>query len=143
MTAPPVFGEQVPGEVYKKRFVVCAVIVDADGRVAVVKVGDRYFLPGGGIESGETETETLTRELREECGLGVVVGLRLGQAVYHQYAPPYGGWTIHSTYYRATFGAPTGTAPEAEHELLLMTPDEACAVLFRRSDAWIVTQETA
>jgi len=135
-----VFGEPVAGETYKHRYVVSAVIVDGAGHIAVVRVGDRYFLPGGGIESGESEHETLMREAREECARGIVIGARLGEAVFHQHAPAYGGWTIHSVYYRADFGPKLGTAPEPDHTLLHMSPDEALGCLFRRSDAWAVTR---
>lgn len=135
-----VFGEPVAGETYKHRYVVSGVIVDGEGRIAVVRVGDRYFLPGGGIESGESEHETLIREAREECARGIVIGARLGEAVFHQYAPAYGGWMIHSVYYCADFGPDLGTAPEPDHTLLHMSPDEARAHLFRRSDVWAVTR---
>jgi ADP-ribose pyrophosphatase YjhB (NUDIX family) len=44
-----------------------------DGHILLVrhrKNGDSYWLlPGGGVEPGETLTEALERELREECGV--------------------------------------------------------------------------
>ena len=138
MTQASVFGTPVPGETYKHRYVVSAVIVDPQGRVAVMRVGDRHFLPGGGIEMGESEAETLTREVREECACGVVIGARLGEATFYQYAPAYGGWAIHSVYYRAAFGGALDVAPEPDHSLLYLSPEEADACLFRRSDAWAV-----
>ena len=35
-------------------------------------------MPGGKVESGESEADALTRELREELGIDVVVGDRVG-----------------------------------------------------------------
>lgn len=40
-----------------------------------------WELPGGKVALGETETEALVRELREELGIDVVVGERLGDDV--------------------------------------------------------------
>jgi 8-oxo-dGTP diphosphatase len=50
--------------------IAAAVIVDADGRLLLVrKRGTLFFMqPGGKLESGETMLETLARELKEELG---------------------------------------------------------------------------
>ena len=139
MSDVSILGEPRPGESYTHRHVTSAVIIDEHGLVAVVRLGDRYFLPGGGIEAGETEVETLVRELREECARAVVVGARLSDAVFYQYTPTYGGWCIHSAYYRAAFGPLLDVAPEPDHTPFHFSPDEARALLFRKSDAWAVT----
>jgi len=53
-------------------------VVVRDGAVLLVRRGHAPFvgtwtLPGGAIELGETGTETLRRELKEECGILVTV----------------------------------------------------------------------
>lgn len=55
--------------------VVAAVIVDAGGRVLLVrKRGTTAFMqPGGKIDAGETAVEALQREIAEELGLMVPV----------------------------------------------------------------------
>jgi 8-oxo-dGTP pyrophosphatase MutT (NUDIX family) len=55
--------------------VVAAVIVDADGRVLLVrKRGTTAFMqPGGKIDAGEIAVEALQREIAEELGLVVPV----------------------------------------------------------------------
>ena len=49
-------------------------IIIRDGKVAMVHSlkYDYYKFPGGGIESGEEQTETLIREVAEEAGLQVL-----------------------------------------------------------------------
>jgi TDG/mug DNA glycosylase family protein len=60
-----------------ERTAVRALLVDDGGRVLLFRYGDDYgswwIPPGGGQERGENDSETLRRELREECGLREVV----------------------------------------------------------------------
>src|SRR5262249_20151344 len=56
-----------------ERTAVRALLIDDGGRVLLFRYGDDYgswwIPPGGGQERGEDDSETLRRELREECGL--------------------------------------------------------------------------
>jgi len=56
-----------------KRPGVRALVVDDAGRTLLFRYGNEYAMwwisPGGGQEPGETDEQTLRRELREECGL--------------------------------------------------------------------------
>lgn len=57
---------------------------DANGRILLVRaapyltVAGRWFLPGGGVEHGETPFEALQREIAEETGLAVDAATLLG-----------------------------------------------------------------
>jgi TDG/mug DNA glycosylase family protein len=55
------------------RTAIRALLVDEEGRVLLFRYGDDYgdwwITPGGGGMTGESDPETLRRELREECGL--------------------------------------------------------------------------
>jgi 8-oxo-dGTP diphosphatase len=60
-----------------------AIIRDAAGRLLLIKRGHdpeagRWSLPGGRVEPGESDTQALVREMREETGLIVQPGPLVG-----------------------------------------------------------------
>lgn len=68
-----------------KRRVPCvgALVHDDDGRLLVVRRArepgsGRWSVPGGRVEPGETDLDAVRREVLEETGLHVNVGLRVG-----------------------------------------------------------------
>lgn len=50
-----------------------AVVLDEDGRMLLGRheVGDRWVIPGGIIDPGETPAQAVVREVREETGLDI------------------------------------------------------------------------
>jgi len=57
--------------------VVNAVIYNEDNHILAVKKGNFFILPGGKPEAGETDKETLVRELHEELGVSVQKSIHL------------------------------------------------------------------
>ncbi|MEU5760368.1 NUDIX domain-containing protein [Nocardia sp. NPDC047648] len=54
---------------------VSALVRDSEGKILMIHRtdNDRYSIPGGGLEAGETVTEALVREVKEETGIDVQV----------------------------------------------------------------------
>ncbi len=50
-----------------------ALVLDEDGRVCLVRHSyrDGWYLPGGGVKTGESLVDAMQRELREETGIEV------------------------------------------------------------------------
>ena len=127
----PVFGTKLPGASYRLRPGAYAVVFDAQGRVALVHEEGDWYLPGGGIEAGETKVEALAREVQEECACGVRVGEPLAEALEFVENRAGERFEIHAHYVRAEFaGEPT---------VSWLAPDEARARTRRRNDAWAIS----
>jgi hypothetical protein len=78
------FGRTTPGQTYKERPSVYGLCTRNDDKVALVRIGAefpyKYDLPGGGVESGESDAEAVIREFDEETGLTVWPSRQLGRA---------------------------------------------------------------
>jgi 8-oxo-dGTP diphosphatase len=95
--------------------VVAAVILDPAGRVLAAQRADPpelaggWEFPGGKVDPGEGEIEALVRECREELGVEVSVGERVG-----------GDWPLSAGYVlRVWFAMVTSGTPEAKEHLAL------------------------
>jgi 8-oxo-dGTP pyrophosphatase MutT (NUDIX family) len=127
----PVFGTKLPGLDYHPRPGAYALVFDAAGRVAIVHEEDAWYLPGGGLEPGETPEQALDREIREECACGIAIATPFGDAIEYLVNRAGRPLEVRARYFHAHFvGPPTATwLPVAE----------ACARVRRQSDAWAIT----
>jgi 8-oxo-dGTP diphosphatase len=78
-----VFGENIDNLVYIKRKGVYAVIYNPEKSsfLTVKNEQGHYFLPGGGIEVGESHSDCLEREVVEETGFKAIIGDYIGKAM--------------------------------------------------------------
>jgi 8-oxo-dGTP diphosphatase len=133
-----VFGAPVPGHGYDPRPGVYAVVLDATGRVAVVQNPRGAFLPGGGVEAGETPEQALGREVREECGYALDVIMRLGEASQFVLSPgKLRGLEKRGVFFRATFTERLGEPTSSEDNLTWLAPDIALRTLSLESQVWV------
>lgn len=80
MTEIPQFGSPWPGRDHKSRPGAYGVVFDARRRLLVVEEFGRLYLPGGGLDPGETPEQALHREFEEETGYTVAIESVLGEA---------------------------------------------------------------
>lgn len=133
----PCFGVRQQGAVYTDRPGSYGIVRDAGGRIAVVRVENACYLPGGGADEGESPEATLVREAREECGQQIMVGHQVGRAIQHLITRAGQYFAKHCTYFEASFISGGACAPtEPDHELLWLEPNEASARLVLEADAW-------
>ncbi len=121
-----IFGEKVEGRSYKYREGVYAIIQNSSSQVATVKTPLGYFLPGGGIESGENHEEALKRELKEETGYDSTICDYIN--TYTQFTlgkskPTY--YELVGNYYECKLGAFLNCKIEDDHELVWLDLNRA------------------
>ena len=135
-----IFGEKINGITYVIREGVYGVVFNETGQVAVIKNPYGYFLPGGGIEDGESLEECLIREFREETGYNIIIKSFIGKAskyyfseAFNHYRHPIGFFYIVSLEQHVT------DEIEKDHELLWMEPPE-CAEFLYEHQQWAVKE---
>ena len=135
MTNVLTFGSAEPDVVYTERQAAYAVIVTAEGRVAAVKGGDKYFLPGGGSLPNEGPGDTILREVREELARNARLVCRIGEAVQYFYAATEKRhYRMRAVFFTAEL---TDESSEfAEHDLCWLPVAEAERAFFHQSHAW-------
>jgi 8-oxo-dGTP diphosphatase len=137
----PMFGERPEAETCLIRPSAYGFIADGDGRLAVVRTGQGTFLPGGGVEAGETPEDAIEREAREECGLVVRPGGWTVRAIQFVHSVPE---RVHfekrSTFMVAALEGSVSAARDDDHELVWDDLETAARSLSPPSHGWAVEQ---
>lgn len=138
-TLIPEFGTRHEGKNYLDRPGVYAVIEDEHKQIAVIETRNGYFLPGGGIDPGETGVEALKREIMEEIGYQASGLAELGEAVDYIEAQAEGKhYRIHSRFYKAQIDSKIGEGIEPDQRLVWLRSGDALKLLKRQSQVWAI-----
>lgn len=135
----PIFGECPPGVPVQTRPGAYALILDAQGQLAVLRLSEGWYLPGGGQKNKECLEVCLAREVLEETGQTIELLWYLGQA--GQYLPGRKRVLFKVGYFfLAEFQGPAISPPAPEHQLHWLPLPEAQEKLRHPYQAWAVTR---
>lgn len=135
----PVFGERAEGRSYAVRPCAYAIVPNARGEILLVRTGEGVFLPGGGLDPGESPEQAAIRETREECALEIRVSSVIARATnIVRSADAVGGFEKRSTFVAGEILAPVDSRPE--HTVLWLPPAEAMSRMTRPAHVWAVSQ---
>jgi len=135
----PEFGNKQDGIDYIDRPGVYAVIESNDNQIAVIETSQGYFLPGGGIDDGESVTDALKREILEETGYHASVLIKMGDTVeYIKAKSDRKHYKIRSSFYKVQLGSKAGEIVEEDHRLVWLQQEDAIKLLTRQGQVWAV-----
>ena len=138
----PTFGDRVGTYSWVERPSAYAIVSDERHRIALVATPRGTFLPGGGIDPGESAEITAVRETREECALDVRTTWFVGRAVDRVVGEEEGqGFEKVSAFLAAEVIGRAAIEPQAEHSVIwVANAVEAARTLTRQGHAWAVEE---
>ena len=135
------FGEKIAGKEYKDRISAYAVIRNDKNEIAFARVGDEYYLPGGGIDEGESPAECAVREALEEIGARITIIREIGMAgEYGLTISKKHYWHGIGTFFEAKIEEIVGPGIEPDHELAWLKFEDALPRIARKAHAWATEQ---
>ena len=138
------FGEKINGVTYAERPGAYAVIRDGKNKFAFLEVRGRYFLPGGGIDAGDSAEQTVIREAQEEMGAQIIIAQEIGSAGEYLYSKSEDKYFhIAGTFFEAHVDGEAPGGIEDDHKLTWLTLEEAKPKITRQSQLWAIEQTTA
>lgn len=109
-----------------------------NGKLAVIKTGKGYFLPGGGIEGNETHQECIIRECLEETGMSADVGEYICSAESFLYHEKIGYFHPIQYYYAGEFPEKVSEPSETDHKLVWIDAELAKEKMKVEQQRWAV-----
>lgn len=133
------FGRRIAGTVYRPRPGAYGLLTREGGAdLAIVRVSGGCFLPGGGVESGESFEDALRREVIEECGAEIRIGAIVCRAT--QILNPRVGEGVEKagTYFACWWVGEVCRACDGDHEVIWASPRDAARMLKHPAQSWAV-----
>jgi len=134
----PIFGSRRDGCPYIHRPSAYALITNDLDEIAVMRTPRGYFLPGGGVENGESPEMAVKREAREEGGL-VLEGVEefCSAIEYIESTEEHAFFEKDCRFFTAKLidSVPGG---ERDHTLIWLPANRAAESLDHQSHAWAV-----
>ncbi|OQR57063.1 NUDIX hydrolase [Bacillus sp. CDB3] len=136
------FGSKKPTVHYVLRPSCYAVIFNSSAsNIVIIQKGERFFLPGGGMEGQETKEECLHRELLEELGWAIEIDQYFGNAARYFYAEKEDTHYLNDGFfYIANMVQKQTENCEEDHVLRWMSPLHAVKLLIHDHQKWAVEQ---
>ncbi len=108
--------------------------------VGVIRTPKGYFLPGGGLENGESHIDCIKREFMEEAGCTVLVGKKICSAETYCRHPVIGYFHPIQTYYIGKILKKTAEPSEKDHELMWIEYEKIRGNMFAEMQNWALEQ---
>lgn len=116
-------------------------VIIEDKRIGVIrsKIFGKYFLVGGALSAGESETEALQREAFEEIGFEIEIREKIGTAIEYFYAEADGQYIAKEcNFYRVSL---LNKVEDKTENRLLWIRENELDEMYHQSHQWIVEQE--
>ena len=135
-------GERKDNIKYKKRKSAYSIIVrDIDDKIAIATDKEGvYFLLGGGSNIGETNIETLKREIIEETGYSIKNTRYFDEIRSWYYSDKYGYIDTKASIYISEFYRKICNPIETDHKIIWVSPEEYKDKLFHEYQRYILNK---
>ena len=131
-----VFGIQFKAEYFSRKG--AYIIPIKDGKIAVAETPKGLFLLGGGIEPGESETESISRECLEEVGCKASIDRLACTAEAFVVHPRKGFFHPVQSYYLGSISDPICEPIEKDHTLRWFDYAELRGRMFSQMQNWAI-----